>query len=87
MVPIVDELIADSAMAGVRYVLMGMAHRGRLNVLAHVMQKSYAQMLAEFKEAISEQPFREDLGWTGDVKYHAGARARVREDSAPEVAA
>ena len=86
MVPIVDELIADSAMAGVRYVLMGMAHRGRLNVLAHVMQKSYAQMLSEFKEALSEQPFREDLGWTGDVKYHAGARARVREDSAPEVA-
>jgi 2-oxoglutarate dehydrogenase E1 component len=85
MVPILDELIADSAMAGVRHVLIGMAHRGRLNVLAHVMQKSYAQVLAEFKESQGAQPFREDLGWTGDVKYHAGARARVREESAPEV--
>ena len=85
MVPILDELIADSASAGVRHVLLGMAHRGRLNVLAHVMQKSYAQILAEFREAQGAQPFREDLGWTGDVKYHAGARASVREDSAPEV--
>ena len=87
MVPILDELIADSADAGVRHVLIGMAHRGRLNVLAHVLQKSYEQILAEFKEAQGDQPFRKDLGWTGDVKYHAGARTRVREeDSSPEVA-
>src|SRR5262245_32575640 len=85
MVPILDELIADSAIAGVKHVLLGMAHRGRLNVLAHVLQKSYEQILGEFKEAVADQPFREDLGWTGDVKYHAGARARVREQSAPEV--
>ncbi len=85
MVPVIDEIIADSAMEGVRHVLIGMAHRGRLNVLAHVMQKSYAQVLAEFKESLGDQPFREDLGWTGDVKYHAGARARVHEESAPEV--
>jgi 2-oxoglutarate dehydrogenase E1 component len=86
MVPVLDEIIAESAEVGVRHVLIGMAHRGRLNVLAHVMQKSYAQILGEFKEAMGAQPFREDLGWTGDVKYHAGARARVREiDSAPEV--
>jgi 2-oxoglutarate dehydrogenase E1 component len=86
MVPILDEIIADSAERGVRQVLIGMAHRGRLNVLAHVMRKTYAQILAEFKEAQGDQPFREDLGWTGDVKYHSGARARVREeDSAPEV--
>jgi 2-oxoglutarate dehydrogenase E1 component len=79
MVPVLDELIAESADVGVRHVLIGMAHRGRLNVLAHVMQKSYAQILAEFRESMGAQPFREDLGWTGDVKYHAGARARMRE--------
>ncbi len=45
------------------------------------MRKTYAQILAEFKEAQGDQPFREDLGWTGDVKYHAGARARVREEA------
>ena len=86
MVPVLDEVITDSSVAGVRQVLIGMAHRGRLNVLAHVMQKSYAQVLAEFKELSGDQPFRKDLGWTGDVKYHAGARAKVKEDSAPEVA-
>jgi 2-oxoglutarate dehydrogenase E1 component len=86
MVPILDELINDSAMAGVRHVLIGMAHRGRLNVLAHVMQKSYPQVLSEFKDLSGDQPFRKDLGWTGDVKYHAGARAHVQEQSAPEVA-
>jgi 2-oxoglutarate dehydrogenase E1 component len=85
MVPVLDEIIADSAVAGVKQVLIGMAHRGRLNVLTHVMDKSYVQILAEFKEAVGNQPFREDLGWTGDVKYHAGARARVHDESAPEV--
>src|SRR5262245_38078783 len=85
MVPILDEIIADSAVAGVKQILIGMAHRGRLNVLTHVMRKGYVQILAEFKEAMGNQPFREDLGWTGDVKYHAGARARVRDESAPEV--
>jgi 2-oxoglutarate dehydrogenase E1 component len=77
LIPVLDELIVDAVDAGVRHVFIGMAHRGRLNVLAHVLQKSYAQVLAEFKEALGEQPFREDLGWTGDVKYHAGARVKV----------
>jgi 2-oxoglutarate dehydrogenase E1 component len=79
LVPVLDEVIADSAAAGARHVIVGMAHRGRLNVLAHILQKSYASILAEFKEALGDQPFREDLGWTGDVKYHSGARTSVTE--------
>ena len=51
-----------------------MAHRGRLNVLAHVLDKPYAQILAEFKDPVAARSFRTDLGWMGDVKYHAGAR-------------
>ena len=51
-----------------------MAHRGRLNVLAHVMRKPYAQILAEFKDPLFARGSRIDLGWMGDVKYHAGAR-------------
>jgi 2-oxoglutarate dehydrogenase E1 component len=78
LVPVLDEIIADSADAGVTHVFIGMAHRGRLNVLAHVLQKSHAQILAEFKESLGDQPFREDLGWTGDVKYHSGARVSVK---------
>jgi 2-oxoglutarate dehydrogenase E1 component len=74
MVPILDEIIADAAASGVRHVLIAMAHRGRLNVLAHVMQKSYAQILAEFKDPLFARSGRIELGWMGDVKYHAGAR-------------
>ena len=78
LVPILDEIIADAAEAGIRHVLIGMAHRGRLNVLAHVLQKPYAQILAEFKDPVFAQSVRsEDMGWTGDVKYHAGARRAI----------
>jgi 2-oxoglutarate dehydrogenase E1 component len=78
LVPILDEIISDGADGGIRHVLLGMAHRGRLNVLAHVLQKPYAQILAEFKDPVSARSWRMDLGWTGDVKYHAGARFESR---------
>ena len=74
MIPVLDEIIADAAAAGVKHVLIAMAHRGRLNVLAHVLRKSYAQILAEFKDPLFARSSRIDLGWMGDVKYHAGAR-------------
>jgi 2-oxoglutarate dehydrogenase E1 component len=78
LVPILDEIICDAADAGIKHALLGMAHRGRLNVLAHIVQKSYAQILAEFKDPIAARTWRIDLGWTGDVKYHAGARTQSR---------
>ena len=74
MIPILDEIINDAASAGVQHVMIAMAHRGRLNVLAHIMQKPYAQVLAEFKDPLFSRSARIDLGWMGDVKYHAGAR-------------
>jgi 2-oxoglutarate dehydrogenase E1 component len=75
MVPILDEIVSDAADGGAQNVLLGMAHRGRLNVLAHVLQKPYAQILAEFKDPVRKRTaYRIDLGWTGDVKYHSGAR-------------
>ena len=57
-----------------------MAHRGRLNVLAHILNKPYAQILAEFKDPLEGQHWmiRDDLGWTGDVKYHTGARRALK---------
>jgi 2-oxoglutarate dehydrogenase E1 component len=82
MIPILDEVIADAADGGIQNVLIGMAHRGRLNVLAHVLQKPYAQVLAEFKDPVRKRTaFRIDLGWTGDVKYHSGARTLVQGSS------
>jgi 2-oxoglutarate dehydrogenase E1 component len=74
MIPILDEIISDAAAAGVGHVMIAMAHRGRLNVLAHILQKPYAQILAEFKDPLFTRSWRIDLGWMGDVKYHAGAR-------------
>jgi len=86
MVPILDEVISDAANAGIHHVLIGMAHRGRLNVLTHILQKPYAHILAEFKDSITKRTaYRIDLGWTGDVKYHSGARVRVRGRSSSGV--
>ncbi len=74
-VPMVDELIQLSAAHGGREVVIGMAHRGRLNVLAHNLGRPYETIFAEFEgastlEAITTIP----QGGTGDVKYHHGAQ-------------
>ena len=84
MIPILDEIIHDAAAAGAQHVMIAMAHRGRLNVLAHIMQKPYAQVLAEFKDPLFTRSARIDLGWMGDVKYHAGARFVAEGDGRPE---
>ena len=76
-VPILDEIIGDSAEAGVGAMFIGMAHRGRLNIMAHVLNKPYAQILAEFKDPLNPDNFQEDMSWTGDVKYHAGAHRAI----------
>jgi 2-oxoglutarate dehydrogenase E1 component len=74
LIPVLDDVIQSAAEARVQQVLIGMGHRGRLNVLAHVLNKPYTQILAEFKDPAKASKFRGDLGWTGDVKYHSGAR-------------
>ncbi|HEX6163819.1 MAG TPA: 2-oxoglutarate dehydrogenase E1 component [Vicinamibacterales bacterium] len=84
MVPILDEIVHDAADSGVQHVMIAMAHRGRLNVLAHILQKPYAQILAEFKDPILKDRLRVDLGWMGDVKYHAGARIEAQPDGLPK---
>lgn len=74
MVPMLDIILGESAQAGIYNILIGMAHRGRLNVLAHILNKPYAEILQEFRDTVGEEhTAREYLGWTGDVKYHAGA--------------
>jgi 2-oxoglutarate dehydrogenase E1 component len=84
MLPILDEIIHDAAEGGVQHVMIAMAHRGRLNVLAHILQKPYTQILAEFKDPMISKQLRVDLGWMGDVKYHAGARIEARPDGLPK---
>ena len=77
LVPVLDEILCGAADQGIRHTMLGMAHRGRLNVLAHVLDKPYSQILAEFKDPVQAQTWRVDLGWMGDVKYHAGARTEA----------
>jgi len=74
-VPVVDELIRLAGANGGREVVIGMAHRGRLNVLAHNLGRSYGSIFAEF-EGVSTLDVITSIpqGGTGDVKYHHGAR-------------
>jgi 2-oxoglutarate dehydrogenase E1 component len=74
LVPMLDLVIEDAAKAGAREVVLGMAHRGRLNVLTHIVGVSYGELLAEF-EGPSFKGGQLDVAGTGDVKYHHGARA------------
>ncbi len=81
LVPILDVIIGRAANSGIYNILIGMAHRGRLNVLAHVLNKPIQQILAEFKDPLMLE--HAPLGFTGDVKYHAGAQ-KVLEDGTYE---
>ena len=74
-VPMLDEMIQLSAANGAREVVIGMAHRGRLNVLAHNLGRAYETILREFEGASSiEAVTTIPQGGTGDVKYHHGAQ-------------
>ena len=72
MIPMLDAMIDASAQVKICAILIGMAHRGRLNVLAQVLQKPYDQILAEFTDPKGRATTWDELGWTGDVKYHMG---------------
>lgn len=80
MIPMLDEIIANAAQQNVGVALIGMAHRGRLNVLAHILQKPYSEILAEFADPAGRATTWDELGWTGDVKYHMGAYRSLRRD-------
>jgi 2-oxoglutarate dehydrogenase E1 component len=74
MVAMLDEAIDLAADAGAHEVVIGMAHRGRLNVLAHVVGRPYETILREFEgERTIDAVVSSDEGGTGDVKYHLGA--------------
>ena len=78
VVPMLDEIVRRAASNGVKQVVIGMAHRGRLNVLTHILRKRYADIIAQFegKKRKPTTTAESDPGdeWTGDVKYHMGAR-------------
>jgi 2-oxoglutarate dehydrogenase E1 component len=85
MVPMLDEAIELAAENGAHEVVIGMAHRGRLNVLAHTLELGYDSILREFEgERTIDAVVATDEGGTGDVKYHLGA-AGTRSTAAGEI--
>ncbi|MBT2133356.1 2-oxoglutarate dehydrogenase E1 component [Croceibacterium sp. LX-88] len=69
MIPALEAVIKYGGQLGVREIIYGMAHRGRLNVLANVMAKPYRVIFHEFSGGTANP---EDVGGSGDVKYHLG---------------
>ncbi|MDH3369050.1 MAG: 2-oxo acid dehydrogenase subunit E2, partial [Gemmatimonadota bacterium] len=72
LVPIVHQALALAVAQGAREAVMGMAHRGRLNVLAHILGLPYETLLAEFEGGREVEETLTPAGGTGDVKYHHG---------------
>jgi len=90
LVPMLDEIISGAVDSETKEVIIGMAHRGRLNVMAHVLGRSYANILAKFAHATKHEdriPLTDsfDFGWTGDVKYHLGGEHVLGEGAAMDL--
>jgi 2-oxoglutarate dehydrogenase E1 component len=81
LIPLLDRILNDSALLGLREVVIGMPHRGRLNVLANTVGKPLAQIFAEFEgnDPTSYQG-------SGDVKYHLGATGTHVADTGETIA-
>ncbi len=70
MIPALEQIIKRGGALGVQEIVIGMSHRGRLNVLANVMAKPYRAIFNEFRGGSSKP---DDVEGSGDVKYHLGA--------------
>ena len=69
MIPALDAMIAMGASLGLKEVVLGMAHRGRLNMLTNILSKPFTALFAEFQ---GQAPYPDSVQGSGDVKYHLG---------------
>ncbi|RWY47892.1 2-oxoglutarate dehydrogenase E1 component [Mucilaginibacter gilvus] len=81
LIPALDSVIKQGSELGIQEFIIGMAHRGRLNVLTNIMEKTYKEVFSEFegKNYDSESPFG------GDVKYHLGFSTDIKTKSGKNV--
>ncbi len=80
-IPALDKIIRKAINEGVEEVVIGMAHRGRLNVLANIMQKTYEEIFSEFEgTAVLDMT----MGY-GDVKYHLGYSSKYKNEEGKEI--
>ncbi len=80
-IPLLDAVLDEAARAGMDEVVMGMAHRGRLNVLANIVGKSYREIFREFEGNLDP----ETVQGSSDVKYHKGATGKFLSRSGIEI--
>ncbi len=80
LIPALDSVIEKGADLGIEEFVIGMAHRGRLNVLTNIMGKTYKDVFSEF-----EGKYNKDLPFGGDVKYHLGFSSDVETSSTKKV--
>ncbi len=81
LIPALDSVIEKGAELGIEEFVIGMAHRGRLNVLANIMQKTYMDIFAEF----DGKGYSADSPFGGDVKYHLGYSTDVNTNNGKSV--
>ncbi|MEJ5993322.1 2-oxoglutarate dehydrogenase E1 component [Pedobacter sp. Du54] len=81
VIPALDSVIEKGAELGIEEFVIGMAHRGRLNVLANIMQKTYKDIFAEFEG----KGYSVDSPFGGDVKYHLGYSTDVTTNAGKSV--
>ncbi|NYE45810.1 2-oxoglutarate dehydrogenase E1 component [Spinactinospora alkalitolerans] len=82
LIPLLDGVIGQAAKAGLDEVVMGMAHRGRLNVLANICGKSYGQIFGEFEGNLDPR----SAHGSGDVKYHLGTEGTFETPEGEKIA-
>jgi 2-oxoglutarate dehydrogenase E1 component len=80
-IPLLDAILDEAVGSGVEECVLGMAHRGRLNVLANIVGKSYGEIFAEFEGNLDP----ETVQGSGDVKYHKGASGKFASRSGLEL--
>ena len=71
-IPAIEQIIKVGGKLGVEQIVLGMAHRGRLNILVNIMHKPFTAIFSEFQ---GNSPNPEDVEGSGDVKYHLGTSA------------
>jgi 2-oxoglutarate dehydrogenase E1 component len=81
LIPILDAIIEDAADNSLDSVVLGMPHRGRLNVLANIVGKSYGELFREFEGYVDP----DSIQGSGDVKYHLGATGTFSSRNGNEI--
>ena len=81
LIPALDVLIENGSNLGLKEFVVGMAHRGRLNVLANIFNKTYDKIFSEFEG----KEYDDEVLFDGDVKYHLGITSEIKTDNGNDV--